>query len=105
MLPLIALGVAIGGLAAVLSVMRRSVIKHVTSRYLGSLAPGFAATDLGYAVYVSLIGSVGVMLIGLGLAIVDVTGLVFFALAFLLFVVLSLLAIRGEVRVYRNLKR
>ena len=82
------------------------VIKNLTSRSLGSLAPGYAASPLGFRVYSNVIASFGFVVIGLGAtdwagsvgAFVAVVGLV-------MFVAFSAVAIVGEVKTYRALKR
>ena len=82
------------------------VIRRVTSRSLGELAPGYAASSGGFKVYATLILAVGVAVIGL--EIVDCSariGLVLLLIGIAVFVVASVVAIVGEVRTYRALKR
>jgi hypothetical protein len=82
------------------------VMRHVTSRNLGTLAPGYANTKAGFAVYARMITSIGVVF--LGVAIADRYALLGIGVVFvgvLGFALLSVLAIRGEVETYRNLKR
>jgi len=82
------------------------VMRHVTSRNLGTLAPGYANTPGGFAVYARLITAIGVVF--LGVAIADrfaVVGLVVMVLGVLAFAALSVIAIRGEAETYRDLKR
>ena len=82
------------------------VIKNMTSRSLGNLAPGYAASRSGFRVYANVLASFGIVVIGLGAtewagsvgAFVAVVGVVMF-LAF------SAVAIDGAVRTYRALKR
>jgi hypothetical protein len=82
------------------------LIKNLTSRSLGTLAPGYAASPSGIRVYANVIASFGIVVIGLGAtdwagsmgAFVAVVGLV-------MFVAFSAVAIVGEVRTYRALKR
>jgi hypothetical protein len=82
------------------------LIRHLTSRSLGTLAPGYAASRSGIRVYSNVIASFGIVVIGLGAtdwagstgAFVAVVGLV-------MFVAFSAVAIVGEVRTYRALKR
>ena len=82
------------------------LIKNLTSRSLGTLAPGYAASRSGFRVYSNVIASFGIVVIGLGAtdwagsvgAFVAVVGLV-------MFVAFSAAAIVGEVRTYRALKR
>ena len=82
------------------------LIRNLTSRSLGTLAPGYAASRSGIRVYSNVIASFGIVVIGLGAtdwagslgAFVAVVGLV-------MFVAFSAVAIVGEVRTYRALKR
>jgi hypothetical protein len=82
------------------------LIKNLTSRSLGTLAPGYAASHAGIKTYSNVIASFGILVIGLGAtdwagttgAFVAVVGLV-------MFVAFSVVAIVGEVRTYRALKR
>jgi hypothetical protein len=82
------------------------LIRNLTSRSLGTLAPGYAASRSGIRVYSNVIASFGIVVIGLGAtdwagtigALVAVVGLV-------MFVAFSAAAIVGEVRTYRALKR
>lgn len=82
------------------------VIRRVTSRSLGDLAPGYAASAGGFKVYSVLILALGVGVtgleisdrsawVGLGLLLVGVST----------FVVASVVAVAGEIRTYRALKR
>jgi hypothetical protein len=80
--------------------------KRVTSRYLGSLAPGFANSPAGFAVYARLLSAIGAIF--LGIAIADrfvLVGLAVLVLGAVTFVVLSVIAVRGEIATYRALKR
>jgi hypothetical protein len=82
------------------------LIRHVTSRSLGTLAPGYAASRAGIRTYSNLIASFGILVIGLGAT--DWAGTVgaFAAVVgFVMFVSFSAVAIAGEVRTYRALKR
>jgi hypothetical protein len=82
------------------------VVRHVTSRSLGELAPGYAASPGGFKVYAILVQQVGLAVVGL--ALTDQSELVGLALLFLGcagFIAWSVVAIRGEVRIYRALKR
>jgi hypothetical protein len=83
-----------------------AVIHRVTSRSLGDLAPGFAASRRGFRVYAALILAIGILCIGLAMttrllplgAALLVFGAVIFGIA-------SVVAIAGEVETYRALKR
>jgi hypothetical protein len=86
--------------SVVLFAARDTIIRRVTSKSLGSLAPGFAAGKLGYAVYAALLGDFGLVVLGFGLGNVY---LIMVSVA--LFVCGSIAGIAGEVAVYRNLKR
>lgn len=82
------------------------VIKHLTSRSLGSLAPGFAATHRGLKTYATLLLAVGIVCLGLG----GVTSSVLVAAALIVigalaFGVASMVAIAGEVETYRALQK
>jgi len=76
------------------------VIRRVTSRSLGELAPGFAASRNGFRTYAALVIAVGALAIGIAIenAIVVVVAAIVFAAA-------SVVAIAGEVTTYRQLKR
>jgi hypothetical protein len=81
------------------------VIRRVTSRSLGELAPGYAASRGGFKVYAFLVLAIGVAVTGL--EITDrsaVVGLGLLLLGIVAFVVSSVIAIVGEVRTYRALK-
>ena len=82
------------------------VKRRVTSRYLGSLAPGYANSATGFAVYARLLSSVGAIF--LGIAVADrfaLIGLALLVLGAVAFVALSVIAVRGEIGTYRALKR
>ena len=83
-----------------------SLITNLTSRSLGTLAPGYAASSSGIKVYANVVASFGIVVIGLGAT--DWAGSVGAFVAFVgvvLFVAFSAIAIVGEVRTYRALKR
>lgn len=83
-----------------------AVIRRVTSRSLGELAPGFAASRLGFKVYATLVLAVGVLAAGLGIAGWSVPlAASLLVLGAISFVVASVIAIVGEVETYRGLKR
>ena len=73
------------------------VIRSVTSKYLGSLPPGYAASKSGFRIYALLVLAVGVVCVGFGLtgrllpigAALIVIGAVTFGIA-------SVVAITGE---------
>jgi hypothetical protein len=95
----IALLVNLGGAAD-------ATIKRVTSRSLGDLAPGFAASRSGFKVYAVLILAIGVTFAGLGIAESSAAfGAGLMVLGIAGFLVASMIAIIGEVRTYRALKR
>lgn len=82
------------------------VIGRVTSRTLGELAPGFAASGRGFKIYATLVLSVGILCLGLaatGWFLQLGAGLL--VLGALAFGVASVVAIAGEVETYRALKR
>jgi len=85
---------------------RDRLIRRVTSRSLGTLAPGYAATQRGIQVYVGLVVALG--LLAFGVWAVDWSkglGLVVGLVGAAAFLVLSVIAIAGEVRTFRALKR
>ena len=81
------------------------VIRGVTSRYLGSLPPGYAASKQGLRAYAALIVAIGLVFAGFGLAESTVAlGSVFFGAGAVAFVVLSVFVIRGEIATYRAMR-
>ena len=83
-----------------------AVIRRVTSRSLGDLAPGFAASRGGFRVYAALVLAIGVSVTGLGIASQSAAlGVALLVLGLIAFIAASALAIMGEVRTYRALKR
>jgi hypothetical protein len=83
-----------------------AVIRRVTSRSLGELAPGYAASRAGFKVYAVLVLAIGVAVAGLGLADRStVVGVGLLLLGMATFAVATVIAIMGEVRTYRALKR
>lgn len=106
----LALGLLISAAGAVLLVnlfgAGDMVIQRVTSRSLGELAPGYAASPRGFRVYAVLLLAVGIVCVGLGVidrsAALAVALIVIGALAF---GVASVIAIAGEVETFRALKR
>jgi hypothetical protein len=96
----------IAGLVLMLNVAADYVIAHVTSRSLGELAPGFAASRGGFRIYATLVLAIGVTVLGLGIAGGSVAiGAALIVLGVATFLVASVVAIVGEVRTYRALKR
>ena len=100
--------IALAGIALLFNVGGAGdfVIRRVTSRSLGELAPGYAASPGGFKVYATLILAVGVAVTGLETA--DRSAFIGFSLLLLgiaAFVVASVIAIVGEVRTYRAMKR
>ena len=91
-------GLVLGSVALMLA--RDFVIKHLTSKSLGSLAPGYAATTRGYYTYAGLVGDIGLVLLALHFGNVW-----FLLLTIAVFVIGSIVAILGEVVTYRALKR
>jgi hypothetical protein len=82
------------------------VIRRVTSRSLGELAPGYAASPGGFRVYAGLILAIGVAVTGLGITDRSaVAGVGLLLLGLVAFLLLSVVAVVGEVRAYRALKR
>jgi len=82
------------------------VIRHLTSRSLGQLAPGFAATARGLRTYATLLLAIGVVCLGLGgLGRSVVLGAALLVLGAMIFGVASIVAIAGEIDTYRALKK
>ena len=82
------------------------VIRHLTSKPLGSLPPGFAASNTGFKVYSLVVLAVGLVFLGVGLAAAAVTsGLALVGIGLVAFGFSSVLAIRGEIATYRAMKR
>ena len=82
------------------------VIRRVTSRSLGELAPGYAASRRGFRTYSALLLAVGVLCIGLAVTawfLPLAAGLL--VLGAITFGIASVIAIAGEVETYRALKR
>ena len=82
------------------------VMRNVTQRNLGTLAPGFAASPQGFRVYARMVAAIGAFFLGLGVADrFALVGAVILAASLIVFAFLSVIAIRGEVATYRALKR
>ena len=80
-------------------------IRHLTSRSLGTLPPGFAASKEGFQVYALLVLGIGLIFLGLGAAATAVTaGIVLIGVGLTAFAITSVLAIRGEVATARGKK-
>ena len=79
---------------------RGFVIRRVTSRPLGSLPPGYAATPRGYLAYTFLVFDLGLILLAINF---ENPWLILGAIG--LFVIGSITVIVGEFVTYRNLKR
>ena len=82
------------------------VSRRVTSRSVGELAPGYAASPRGFKVYATLLLSLGITCLGLaatGWFLPLGAGLI--VLGAVAFVIASVIAITGEVETYRGLKR
>ena len=81
-------------------------MRHVTTKPLGSLAPGYAASKHGFQVYSLLVLAIGLVFLGLGLAASAVTsGVALLGIGLVAFAFSTVFAIRGEVQTYRALKR
>jgi len=82
------------------------LIRRVTSRNLGSLAPGYAASPGGMRVYAVLLCGLGIAFGGVGLtSFRPFFGLAAIGLGAVVFVVATALIIAGEVRTYRALPK
>jgi phosphatidylglycerophosphate synthase len=83
-----------------------AVIRRVTSRSLGELAPGFAASRRGFRTYAILVLAVGLLCLGLAVTAIFVPlGAGLLVLGAVVFSIASVIAILGEVETYRALKR
>ncbi|HEX9098871.1 MAG TPA: hypothetical protein VF956_05210 [Candidatus Dormibacteraeota bacterium] len=106
----LAIGVILfaAGLVLILNVAGAGdlVMRRVTSQPLGELAPGFAASRGGFKTYAALVLAIGVFAVGLGVAGWSaLIGAGLMGLGGIAFVVASVIAIAGEVKTYRALKR
>jgi len=82
------------------------VVRRVTSRSLGELAPGFAATPRGFKTYAVLVLAVGELCAGIGLTAVSIQlAAAALGLGAVTFGAASIIAITGEVETFRALKR
>jgi hypothetical protein len=102
----LALGIVVILAGIVMDGYRGWLIRQWTSRSLGTLAPGYAAGDRGFRVYTALVRTIGIVLVSLW---VMTLSLGFGAVLLLVgaggFLVFSVIAIVGEVRTYRAVKR
>jgi hypothetical protein len=81
------------------------VMRRVTSRYLGSLPPGFAASKRGFRIYSLLVLAIGVVFLGVGLTFaVVLLGAGLIVVGAIGFGMASLAAIAGEVETARGHK-
>ena len=110
MLVVLAIGIllSIAGLVLLLNLFGAGdlVIRRVTSRPLGELAPGFAAGARGFKIYATLVVSVGILCLGLaatGWSLPLGAGLI--VLGAVIFGAASVVAIKGEVETYQRLRR
>ena len=104
MLVVLALGIVIcaAGLTLLFNLFGAGdhTIRRVTSRSLGELAPGFAASRNGFRTYAVLVVAVGALAIGLAME-----NAIVLTVSAVIFVVASVVAIAGEVTTYLALKR
>jgi hypothetical protein len=81
------------------------VMRHVTSRSIGTLPPGYANSRAGFRVYSALVISIGCVFMGVSVAVSAVAlGLALLLVGLAGFAATSALAIRGEMQTYRRLK-
>ena len=99
MAALIAIGLVLVAGSAALVFWQDAVTRKVTSRSLGSLAPGYAASKHGYRSYAALVGDIGLFAIsiGLGSAWLVVASIALFAFG-------TGIVLFGEIATYRRLK-
>ena len=84
----------------------RALIRRVTSRNLGSLAPGYAADPMGMKVYSVLLIAFGMALVGVGLlGRSPILGALAVVAGSTVFVIASALIVIGEVRMFRALPK
>ena len=84
----------------------RFVIRRLTSRNLGELAPGYAASRNGFRVYAALVLFVGVIATGLAISPgAPVAGAAGTVVGIVGFLIASGMALVGEVRTYRGLPK
>ena len=99
---------ALAGLVLLLNLFGagRYVIRTVTSKYLGSLPPGFAASKRGFRVYAILLIAIGIVCIGLGVAAnLPPIGAGLVMVGAVTFGIASVVAITGEVETARGGKK
>ena len=83
-----------------------SSFRRVTSRYLGTLPPGFAGSKRGFRIYAVLVLAVGVLCLGLAAtAWLLPLGAGLLVVGAIMFGVGSMVAIAGEVEVARGDKK
>lgn len=97
---MVAIGIVLIFSAAALFVARDVVTRRVTSRSLGSLAPGYAATKQGYRAYVGLVADIGLIALAIGL---NNVWLIIGSIA--VFVIGTIAVFVGEYVTFRALKR
>jgi hypothetical protein len=107
---LLAVGIFLGavgvGLLFDLGGSARFFIRTLTSRSLGELAPGYAASRGGFRVYAALILFIGLTAAGLAIAPgAPLRGALGIAVGIVGFLVASAAALVGEVRTYRALPK
>jgi hypothetical protein len=98
---------AVAGLVLLFNVAGAAdfVMRHVTSKYLGTLPPGYANSKPGFRVYAALLISIGCVFIGVFFAAsVVALGLALLLVGLAGFGTTSALAIRGEVATTREKK-
>ena len=100
MAALTVIGIVLILASGALFIAQDTVMRGVTSRSLGSLAPGYAATKLGYRLYVGLVTAVGLIALAIGLNIVWLI-----VVSIVIFVIETIAVAIGEVVVFRRLKR
>lgn len=100
MAALVAIGIVLIFASAALYVGRDVVTRRVTSKSLGSLAPGYAATKQGYRAYVGLVADVGLIALAVGL---NNVWLIIGSVA--VFIIGTVTVVIGEVVTFRKLQR
>lgn len=100
MAALTVIGIVLVFASAGLVVAQGAVTRHVTSRPLGPLAAGWAATKQGYRAYAGLVADVGLIAVAVGL---NLAWLIIVSIG--LFVLGTIAVVIGEVATYRAPKR
>jgi hypothetical protein len=100
----VGLGAALMLVSLGLAIRSQALIDRFTPQPLGSFAAGFAATQWGFLVYVGLVESLGLAVLGVGMSAFRPSTIQLLWVGSGEFVGLAIAAIIGEVRTFRALK-